>query len=205
MNDPYGPGGEDMSDEADDLKNDIAASVQEEFGDFGIGSCMEDDMMGRNPMVTVELIENGMLVRYFEPVEKMFQPGPVIGGLGRRQDQSMVEIFFGSIISALQQAAEEVKTDESKKRFAIIAKSITEAMDKLKPKAEKRWMLESRTVAAKTGDDLMKAISRAEEAKKKTDELERQGHRVYGGPYSYGSPVLGQAAPLMQGRASEVF
>lgn len=204
MNDMYGPGGEDMADEADDLKADISASVHEELGDMGIGSYVEDDMMGRN-LVTIDLIENGMLVRYFEPVEKVFQPGPVIGGIGRRQDQSMVDIFFGSIISALEQAAAEVKTDESKKRFGIISKSITEAMDKLKPKAEKRWVLESRTVAAKTGDDLMKAIGRAEEAKKKTEELERQGHRVCGGPYGYGGPMLAQGAPLMPSRVGEIF
>jgi len=173
-----------MSDNmADDLKEQIAASVRGELDQYdiggddyvGIGDYVEEDM--NRYTVSVELVENGgMLVRYGEPIKRAMPQ------MVRRADTSQaIEAFVKVMTMAITATVEDTKDEAVKKRLARFSEGMKEGLKAFAPKTEDQWVLETRTAVCKTSEDLMAAIEKANQFKAKVEELERSGHRVYGG------------------------
>ena len=186
-----------MRESLDDFKARFAAWARQDFdmhdgdGDFYLEGPMRST-------VTIELVENGMLVRYHEPVEKVMPPMAIGRG---RNDQQLIQLFLKSIVSGLHSAGEDAKP-EAKARINSIAKGIEESFQMLTPKAEKRWVLDMRTAVCKSAEELMGVIEKAKVAQKKVEDLQRAGHNVaglYGGCFAP-APYPGEAqAMLTQG------
>ena len=141
-------------------------------------------------VVTIDMLETGMVLRYSYPVKKVFKtPGR---GYNFAAEPG-VQIFLESMMEAVEGEGED--WNENKR-----GGKIRKIMDKLQalsaPKTIEKCVLETRSIACKSPEDLTKALETAKEAAKLVKELKDKGEL---GSYGQGIHGCFGAVPAVGG------
>lgn len=128
-------------------------------------------------IMTIELLDDGMVLRYSYPVKRTVSI-PARGGFNISQEPA-IQLFFEGLAEAMDGGGEEWNEENRKNKFA----KMFEKMRALSaPKKVEQYFFETRSCVCKNAAEIEAATKTAREAAKLVKELQDSGEVIRTGP-----------------------
>ena len=161
-----------------------------------------------NSSVTVELLDQGMIVSYHEPVKRT----RMVGSARMDSTTQILIQMLPQIMDNFPGQEDEEWNEKKERRKSLMRVGMEKALEALKPKAVEEWVWEQRRIVASDDKAFMAAIEKAKQAMAKAKEITSGGefirHSGYGtavlGDYVAASPAVTMPPPLFMGYVESV-
>jgi len=134
-----------------------------------------------NSNVTVELLDQGMIVSYKEPAKRT----RMVGGIHIDPTTSLLVQLLPQIMENLPGSEGEEWDERKENRKNLIKIGMEKAMEAMKPKAVEEWCWETKRVVCPDSQALVAILDKAKEAMGRAKALEETGVHIHHAGYSY--------------------